>query len=162
MLPNRGNGTYRLYAYAYDVDGHQTLLGSKAIRGDERDGDEAVWVDRHAWAGGDGFGEWVRELRVGGDAAAGAIAVDGSTIMVYIDGQAMGHPVYNNYRSDIATLFPGLANSNGAVGYYDDRHDGAGERDAHDCVGRDGQPGQRRGHRLPLLLGAELSSFTRQ
>ena len=46
------------------------------------------------------------------------IPVDGSTIMVYIDGVAVGHPVYNNYRSDIATLFPGLANSNGAVGYY--------------------------------------------
>jgi hypothetical protein len=30
----------------------------------------------------------------------------------------VGHPVYNNYRADIATLFPGLQNSNGAVGYY--------------------------------------------
>ena len=29
-----------------------------------------------------------------------------------------GHPVYNNNRSDIATLFPGYANSNGAIGYY--------------------------------------------
>ena len=29
----------------------------------------------------------------------------------------MGHPTYNNYRSEIATLFPGLANSNGAVGF---------------------------------------------
>ena len=48
----------------------------------------------------------------------GVIPVDGSTIMVYIDGVPVGQPVYNNYRSDIATLFPGLANSNGAVGYY--------------------------------------------
>jgi hypothetical protein len=30
----------------------------------------------------------------------------------------MGHPVYNNYRVDIATLFPGLQNSDGAVGYF--------------------------------------------
>ena len=30
----------------------------------------------------------------------------------------MGHPVYNNLRSDIANLFPGYANSGGAVGYY--------------------------------------------
>jgi hypothetical protein len=38
--------------------------------------------------------------------------------MVYIDGIGVGRPVYNNYRSDIATAFPGYANSNGAIGYY--------------------------------------------
>jgi hypothetical protein len=46
------------------------------------------------------------------------IPVNGSTIWVFIDGVRVGHPVYNNYRVDIATLFPGLNNSNGAVGYY--------------------------------------------
>ena len=30
----------------------------------------------------------------------------------------MGHPVYNNFRSDIASLFPGYANTSGAVGYF--------------------------------------------
>jgi hypothetical protein len=38
----------------------------------------------------------------------------------------MGHPVYNNYRADIATLFPGYKNSGvlgmpadgGAIGYF--------------------------------------------
>src|SRR5438128_10071122 len=30
----------------------------------------------------------------------------------------MGNPTYNNFRSDIASLFPGYANSGGAVGYY--------------------------------------------
>jgi hypothetical protein len=35
-----------------------------------------------------------------------------------LDGLAVGHPVYNRYRSDIATLFPGYANSNGAVGFF--------------------------------------------
>jgi hypothetical protein len=38
--------------------------------------------------------------------------------VVYIDGKPSGHPVYSNYRVDIATLFPGYANSLGAVGYY--------------------------------------------
>ena len=46
------------------------------------------------------------------------IPLDGSTMYVYIDNVAVGHPVYNNFRSDIASLFPGLNNSNGAVGYY--------------------------------------------
>jgi len=35
-----------------------------------------------------------------------------------VDGVAQGHPAYNQYRSDIATFFPGLANSGGAVGFF--------------------------------------------
>jgi hypothetical protein len=46
------------------------------------------------------------------------IPVDGSTLWVFIDNVPVGHPVYNNYRLDIATLFTGLRNSGGAVGYY--------------------------------------------
>jgi hypothetical protein len=47
-----------------------------------------------------------------------AIPADGSTIRVYVDGVPLGHPTYDQYRSDIATLFPGYANSGGAVGYF--------------------------------------------
>ena len=36
---------------------------------------------------------------------------------MYVDGGAWANPTYNNYRSDIATMFPGYANSNGAIGY---------------------------------------------
>ncbi len=36
-----------------------------------------------------------------------------------MDGIYLGHPVYNLYRPDIAALFPGYANFNGAVGYFD-------------------------------------------
>ena len=46
------------------------------------------------------------------------IPTDGSTINVYIDGVDPGHPIYNIYRSDIAALFPGYSNSNGAGGYF--------------------------------------------
>jgi hypothetical protein len=47
------------------------------------------------------------------------IPTDGSTINVWIDGVNIGHPnKYNSYRSDIATLLPGYANSNGAVGLF--------------------------------------------
>jgi hypothetical protein len=37
---------------------------------------------------------------------------------VFIDNVPVGHPTYNQPRSDIATLFPGYANSNGPVGYF--------------------------------------------
>jgi len=47
-----------------------------------------------------------------------SIPTNGSTISVYVDGKPVGHPVYNQYRADIAGLFPGYANSNGATGYF--------------------------------------------
>jgi hypothetical protein len=48
----------------------------------------------------------------------GVIPVTGSTLQVYVDGTPRGNPTYNLYRSDIATLFPGYANSAGAVFNY--------------------------------------------
>lgn len=45
------------------------------------------------------------------------IPLDGSTIDVFVD-ILRGHPVYNNYRVDVATLFPGLNNSTGAGGHF--------------------------------------------
>ena len=46
------------------------------------------------------------------------IPTGGSTITVILDGVPVGHPTYNQYRSDVANLFPGLANSNGAIGFF--------------------------------------------
>jgi hypothetical protein len=46
------------------------------------------------------------------------IPIDGSTLTVFVDGVPLGHPAYNQYRSDIATLFPGRCNSNGGVGFF--------------------------------------------
>jgi hypothetical protein len=40
----------------------------------------------------------------------------------------LGHPVYNNCRSDIGTQFPGYANSSGAMGYYYLNTTGIGSR----------------------------------
>lgn len=47
------------------------------------------------------------------------IPLDGSTIYVFIDGVNKGNVnEYGNYSSDIATAFPGYANTNNAVGHY--------------------------------------------
>jgi hypothetical protein len=45
------------------------------------------------------------------------IPIDGSTIRVLIDGVAVGTADYNHFRPDVAAAFPGLQNSNGAVGF---------------------------------------------
>jgi hypothetical protein len=34
-----------------------------------------------------------------------------------VDGAPLGHPTYNQYRSDVASAFPNYANSQGAIGF---------------------------------------------
>jgi hypothetical protein len=117
MLPAQGNGVFVFHAYATDRDGHIQLLGSRTLTCDNANSTTP-------------FG--TIDTPGQGDTAAGAsyvnfgwaltqqpkfIPQDGSTITVFVDGVPVGSPSYNHYRSDIATLFPGLANSNGAVGF---------------------------------------------
>jgi hypothetical protein len=118
MLPSGGNGSYALHAWAIDGDGSRTLLGSRTIScsnssatrpfGTIDTPDQGQTVSGSAYVV---FG-WALTPQ------PGTIPTSGSTIQVYVDGVPLGSPVYNQYRSDIATLFPGYANSNGAVGYF--------------------------------------------
>jgi sugar lactone lactonase YvrE len=113
-----GNGTYKLHAIATNNAGGQTDLGTRTI----------VVDNVHA---SKPFG--TIDTPGQGDAISGnayvnfgwaltqnpyCIPTDGHTITVAIDGVLGGHPTYNQNRSDIATLFPGLCNSNGAVGFF--------------------------------------------
>jgi hypothetical protein len=118
MLPNQGNGKFVLHAFAEDIDGHASLLGSRTITCtnatatrpfgtlDKPDQGESVSGATYM-----NFG-WALTPK------PHSIPTDGSTIVVLIDGVAVGHPTYNQNREDIATLFPGLANSNGAIGFF--------------------------------------------
>jgi hypothetical protein len=117
MLPNGGNGTFTLTAIAVDTLGNSTPLGQRTIiaanSGDLRPFGTIDTPAQGATVSGlvDNFG-WALTPN------PSTIPFDGSTITVFVDGVAMGHPAYNLFRSDIAALFPGLANSNGAVGYF--------------------------------------------
>lgn len=113
-----GNGTYKIHAIAHNKGGITTDLGVKTITVD----------NAHA---AKPFGSLDTPLQ-GGTASGNAyinfgwaltqnpymIPTDGSTITAYVDGAPVGHPTYNQFRSDIASLFPGLANSGGAVGFF--------------------------------------------
>jgi hypothetical protein len=116
-LPNQGNGAFVFSAYAHDLEGQAVLLGMRTM----------TCANAQATAP---FG--TIDTPGQGETISGAqyvnfgwaltqnpkyIPFDGSTLQVYVDGVAVGSPSYNHYRSDIATLFPGLANSNGAVGF---------------------------------------------
>lgn len=117
MLPNQGNGTFRLHAYANDVEGNTVLLGSRTITADNANATRPFGSIDTPDQGGTVSGNNYVNFGWALAPQPNAIPTDGSTITVFIDGVPIGHPVYNNSRSDIATLFPGRANSNGAIGY---------------------------------------------
>jgi hypothetical protein len=119
MLPNQGNGTFILTAIAEDSSGHEVILDKKTITCDNEHAINPFGAIDTPVQGGDASGTNFVNFGWALTPQPHTIPTDGSTIKVWIDGVSLtGHPVYNQYREDIATLFPGYNNSEGAVGYY--------------------------------------------
>jgi hypothetical protein len=118
FFPNQGNGNFRIHAFAYDPSEHKTELGPKTIHCDNANSKLPFGtIDtpiQGGTASGNAYTNWGWALTP----QPNYVPYDGSTILVWVDGWPLGHPVYGANRADIATLFPGYANSNGAVGYY--------------------------------------------
>jgi hypothetical protein len=118
FLPNSGNGTFVLHAVATDLVGNTKTLGTKTIYCDNEHAVKPFGAIDTPGQGGTASGSdfinwgWVLTPQ------PNYIPTDGSTINVFVDGLNIGHPNYNIYRDDIANLFPGYANSNGAIGYF--------------------------------------------
>ena len=117
MLPNHGNGSFKLHAIATNVQGQQTTLASKTVTGDNLHASKPFGaIDtpaQGATVSGSAFVNFGWALTPG----TAKIPVDGSTMVVYVDGAPLGQVVYNSARSDIDTLFPGYTNTGGAVGH---------------------------------------------
>jgi hypothetical protein len=119
MLPNQGNGAFTFYIYARDGEGHSTLLGQRTINCINAQATRPFGaIDTPAQGGtarGSGYVNfgWALVPR------PRFIPTDGSTIDVVVDGVPVGNVTYNNFRADIASLFPstGYINSPGAVGF---------------------------------------------
>jgi len=119
MLPNQGNGTFVLTAIAADSSGHEVILDKKTITCDNEHAVKPFGAIDTPSQGGAASGMDFVNFGWALTPQPNTIPTNGSTIKVWIDGVPLaGHPVYNQYRKDIATLFPGYNNSNGAVGYY--------------------------------------------
>jgi len=118
FLPNQGNGYFKIYAFAYDKEGHKVELGNKTIFCDNAHRDKPFGTIDTPLQGGTVSGSDYVNFGWALAPLPKEIPRDGSTIWVWVDGVPLGHPVYNNYRSDIATMFPGYLNSEGAVGYF--------------------------------------------
>jgi hypothetical protein len=118
FLPHQGNGTFTIYAKAMDKEGNEVILGSKTITCDNANAEKPFGAidtpTQGGTASGSGFVNWGWALTP----MPNMVPMDGSTIQVWVDGLPLGSPVYNKYREDIATLFPGYNNSEGAGGYF--------------------------------------------
>ncbi|MCU0289217.1 MAG: BACON domain-containing protein, partial [Acidobacteria bacterium] len=119
VLPNAGNGTFTLHALAWDKEGHQVDLGWKTINVDNAHAVKPFGAIDTPTQGGKAAGSSYRNAGWVLTPQPNKIPEDGHTISVWIDGKKIGNPFYNIYRQDVAALFPGYANSNGAHAYLD-------------------------------------------
>jgi hypothetical protein len=120
MLPNQGNGTFRLSAYADDVDGHTVLLGSKTI----------TCTNSTATAPFGAIDTPAQGETVSGTAnnfgwvlSRGTRRADppgGGNVRVVVDGAFLGSPAGWTSRPDLSSLFPVSEYSgiNTAAGVY--------------------------------------------
>ena len=124
FLPNNGgsagpgNGTYALHAIAHNAAGNSLDLGTRTITVDNAHASTPFGTIDTPGQGGTASSNAFVNFGWALTQNPSTIPFDGSTITVILDGQEIGHPVYNQYRSDIANFFPGLNNTNGAIGFF--------------------------------------------
>ena len=106
FLPNLGNGTFTLYAYADDGDGHSALLGTKTVTCAN-----AASVSPFGAIDTPTQGQTVSGVvnNFGWVLSPGTRHADptgGGTVRVVIDGVPVGSPTGWTNRSDLTALFP--------------------------------------------------------
>jgi hypothetical protein len=114
-----GNGTYRIHAIAYDSLGNTNEIGApgKTFTVDNSHAVKPFGTIDTPGQGGTVAGSFIN-FAWALTPQPKCIPTDGSTISVVVDSIPVGTPVYNQYRNDIANLFPNYCNSNGAIGYF--------------------------------------------
>ncbi len=118
FLPGGGNGAFTIHIVATDREGHRVILGSKTITCDNLHATLPFGTLDTPEQGGTISGSSYVNFGWALTPQPAEVPTNGSTIQVWVDGVPVGHPTYDQYRSDIATLFPGYANSDGAVGFF--------------------------------------------
>ncbi|MCX6582080.1 MAG: Ig-like domain-containing protein [Candidatus Aminicenantes bacterium] len=118
FLPGGGNGTFVLHAIASDGYGKSTDLGVATIYCDNAHAVKPFGAIDTPTPGGVASGGQYRNVGWVLTPTPNIIPINGSTIEVYVDSSKKGNATYNVYRADIAGLFPGYPNSNGALAYY--------------------------------------------
>lgn len=118
FLPGGGNGTYTFCAIATDVEGNETTLATRTVTIDNANAVKPFGAIDAPTQGGEASGSSFKNSGWVLTPMPNKVPEDGSTINVYVDSVNLGHPTYNIYREDVASLFPGYANSNGAHAFF--------------------------------------------
>ncbi|MFC2146815.1 hypothetical protein ACFLRT_05570, partial [Acidobacteriota bacterium] len=113
------DGQLVLKAIAKDTSGQQVELGTKTITVDNEHAVKPFGAIDSPDQGGEAFGTKYRNNGWALTPQPNKVPESGLTIQVFIDSVFVGNAGYNLYRSDIATLFSGYANSDGAWAYFD-------------------------------------------
>jgi hypothetical protein len=107
FLPNLGNGTFTLYAYADDADGHSTLLGTKTITCDNASAHLPFGAIDTPLQGETVSGLVTNFGWVLAPKGKHADPPGGGTVRVVIDGVPVGSPAGWTARADLTSLFTG-------------------------------------------------------
>ena len=116
-LPNQGNGTYQVRMRAQDREGTWFVLGTRTMTCANASGTLPFGTLDTPLQGGTASGISYINFGWALTPLPKTIPIDGSTIRVMVDGVDVGPADYNHPRSDIQGLFPGLNNTNGAIGF---------------------------------------------
>ncbi|HEY7500088.1 MAG TPA: hypothetical protein VH740_16320 [Vicinamibacterales bacterium] len=117
MLPSQGNGTYVFVIHAQDREGAWTQLGTRTMTCANATATLPFGAIDTPEQGGVASGAGYINFGWALTPMPKTIPTDGSTITVMVDGISLGSVSYNHFRSDIASLFPGFSNTNGAIGF---------------------------------------------
>jgi hypothetical protein len=117
-LWNEGNGSYTLYAYAFDLEGNWTLLGTKTITVDNAHATAPFGtIDTPGYGATVSGGIWNYGWALTPANTQGCTITNGNVLMG-IDSAPLVPVNYGDARADVAAAFPGLTNSSAASGAY--------------------------------------------
>jgi Tol biopolymer transport system component len=117
MLPNQGNGTYRFTMRAEDREGQWSVLGTRTMTAANAQATLPFGTIDTPGQGETVSGTSFVNFGWALTPLPKTIFLDGSQIFIQIDGVNVERVDYNHPRADIQALFPGLNNTNGAVGF---------------------------------------------
>lgn len=124
FLPDGGDGSYTLHVIATDVDGHQTTLGSRLIVGANSSAIKPFGAidtpgQGEVITGSTSYNNFGWVLARGGTKASPFYGT-GASVVVVIDGVAVGSPSGWTSRPDLTALFPSATYSgvDRALGVY--------------------------------------------
>jgi hypothetical protein len=116
-LWNQGNGTYRLYAFAFDQENNVATIGTKTIVVNNNAAFKPFGSIDTPAVGGDASGPnfgWALTPKVNGVATC---KIQSNGVQFSIDSGPLQPVIYGDSRADIATAFTGYSNSAAAGGH---------------------------------------------